>query len=89
MRERGQRSFIVRYGILRFGVLAAALGALDRYFGILPGSAWRGIPRELFGFVFTSIFAGALMGWLMWRWSERVYERQQHAAGVSDGTPTI
>ena len=89
MRERGQRSFIFRYGILRFGIVVAALGALDRYFGILPGSAWRGFPRELFGFAFTSIFVGAFMGWLMWRWSERLYERQQNATREGDGTRTI
>lgn len=74
MCARGKRDFILRYGVLRFGLMVGALTVLDKYVG-LYGLTVDGLHSTdfllyaLIWFLSMTLGAGWVFGELFWRFA--------------------
>jgi ABC-type nickel/cobalt efflux system permease component RcnA len=88
-RRQGRASYIVRVGILRFGLVYASAFLLTHLFFVWRGAQWNA-AEQLVRFMVSAFVMGMLVGWWMWRSMERRFgpnARDSHEQ--SNGTPTI
>ena len=83
-RLRGRGSYILRVGVLQFGLLYATVSLLTKLFFVWLGAEWNLIEEGVRIVVVAPLF-GALMGWWLWRSMERRFGPDAD----SHGTPPI
>lgn len=93
IRARGRARFILTEGVLRVGLLYAALLFLLRYFfkyGFTASGAGEYLRggEPIFQFIFDCLAFGYIMGWLDWREQEREFKRaEQDETEKAGGEP--
>ena len=80
VRQRGRLSYVLRRGILLWGVLFAIWMTLARVFGLLGRDRPARPAALLISFVFAAIFFGTLMGLWAWRQNEKRFKALDEAS---------
>ena len=78
MRAKGRISFIIREGILRYGVrVAFTLMVLQVTYIIIftRESGSLTLVGLLFGYLLAAVFFGSLIGFVLWKQHERDYHK--------------
>jgi hypothetical protein len=78
-RRRGRLAYVVRRGILVYGVIFAVWMIAARAFGIFGEREPWSMPRLLFSFAFYAVFFGVWMGLWTWHLHEKRFREASDA----------